>query len=267
MQIAMKSLGVFVVSMPGATQRRAHMQAELGKQGIGFTFFDALNGEQAQQALNAWGLAVAPGALSPGELGCAFSHISLWRQLLESSAQSMVVLEDDVFLGQGAARFLQGSDWLPDPASQQLIKIEKYQDAVLLGQPQGAALDGRRLHPLKSDHWGTAGYVLGREAARQLLALLAQQSLNQAIDHFMFDRYRQTAPQSVWQLNPAICIQEVVHAEKMGLGSDLAFARAQRMAAAKLPISRAARHLRLLSGAYWRAKFNKWRFRTELDYR
>ena len=266
MQIAMKSLGVFVVSMPGATQRRAHMQAELGKQGIDFTFFDALNGEQAQQALVKWGLQVAPGALSLGELGCALSHISLWRHLVASTASSMVVLEDDIFLGQGARRFLEAIDWLPHPASQQLIKIEKYQNAVLLGQAQGAALDGRRLHQLKSDHWGTAGYVLGREVAHQLLALLLQQRLSQAIDHFMFDLYRQAVPQSVWQLNPAICIQEVVHTKKTGLGSDLEFARAQRIAAAQLPISRAAHYLRLLRGAYWQAKFNKWRFHTELDY-
>lgn len=262
-----RSLGVFVVSMPDAQLRRAHMQQELGKQGIPFVFFDALDGGQAQLALLQYGLRFEADALTPGELGCAMSHITLWRRLLESGAETMVVLEDDIFLGRGAQRFLLDTSWMPEPASRQVLKLEKYQELVLLGRAH-SLVDGRRLHILRSDHWGSAGYVIGRGAAKSMLEHLAHRPLSQAIDHFIFDVFRQLEPNSVWQINPAICIQEVVHEQKNGLGSGLAMAREQRHTALQLgkPRLRWRRHLRLFRWRYWQAKIEKWRFREKIHF-
>jgi glycosyl transferase family 25 len=266
MKTAEDSLGVFVVSMPTALERRVHMQQELGQHGIAFTFFDALNGQQAEQALRDYGLRAEAGALSPGELGCALSHITLWLRLLASPAQVMTVLEDDVFLGRDAQIFLCRSDWLPTPPAQHLVKIEKYQEAVLLG-PAGAQIKGRSLHPLRSDHWGTVAYVLGRTAAQELLDALARAPLNQAIDHFMFEHFRELAPQSVWQLNPAVCIQEVIHGGEGMLGSSLVEEREARQEKEQSSkISFLEKQRRLFRFSYWKIKYEKLRYISTINF-
>lgn len=258
---SVNSLGVFVISLPAAYDRRAHMQQELSKQGISFSFFDALNGEQAQRFLSHSNLYIEKNALTLGEIGCASSHIALWQRLVKSPAETMVVLEDDIFLGQDARDFLLAVDWLPYPASAQLVKLEKYQDAVFLSRAK-KSVNGRGLHLLMSDHWGTAGYVIGREVAQQMLNCLAAQPLARPIDHFMFDTYREMFPQAVWQLNPAICIQDIVHQKKIGLGSDLAAAREQRQAVVKKAamddrINFWVKQARLLRPSYWQMKIRK----------
>jgi GR25 family glycosyltransferase involved in LPS biosynthesis len=45
--------------------------------------------------------------LTPGEVGCALSHIQLWRQLAESNDETMLILEDDCTFAhsKGRSRF------------------------------------------------------------------------------------------------------------------------------------------------------------------
>ena len=98
---------VFVISLSHAKARREHMSQELKEQDINFCFFDAINGYSAQEKINELGLSYLPSALSPGELGCAMSHISLWLKLIESQDEAMVVLEDDIFR-KGCRFFYKG---------------------------------------------------------------------------------------------------------------------------------------------------------------
>ena len=266
MKINMK---VFVISLSHAKARREHMSQELAKQDINFCFFDAISGYSAQEKINELGLSYLPSALSPGELGCAMSHISLWLKLIESQDEAMVVLEDDIFLGKDAAFFIKDCDWVVRPVADQLVKLEKYQDKILIGRAN-TQIKGRSLHPLLGDHWGTAGYLIGRGVALKMLAFLADHPLRQPIDHFMFDTYRQVYPRAVWQLNPAICIQEVVHQQKNGLGSDLAIEREARQAT-EILIDREVKSFwmkqaRLFTIDYWRYKLKKVFFLREIKF-
>lgn len=260
---------VFVVSLPRAAVRREHMRQELGKHNIKFSFFDALNGEQAKKCISDSSLSYLPEIFSPGELGCALSHISLWQQLVRSQDEVMVILEDDVFLGRDAARFLQNDDWIPRPIFNQLVKLEKFQNEILIGKAK-RQVGGRWLHPLLGDHWGTGGYLIGRSAAQKMLAYLAGHTLSRQIDHFMYDTYRQLEPKTVWQLNPAICIQEVVHQQKNGLGSGLDAEREERKVKEVLAKPEMKnfwqKQGRIFKTSYWRYKFKKAIFLKKISF-
>lgn len=104
--------------------------------------------------------------LVDGEKGCYASHILAWRQLLDSDAPALVVLEDDVVLDDAFAPVVQaiaalGDDW-------DMVK--------LMGRPSGEKI--RAARPLTPTHQliqyrrvpsFTAGYVVSRAGARKLL--------------------------------------------------------------------------------------------------
>ncbi len=93
---------VRVISLPGSPRRPA-MAAQLGGvPSLDWCFFDALRSLPPDISYDP---AAAHKAirrpLTPGELGCFGSHASMWRALLDSDAEAMVVLEDDLLVDPG----------------------------------------------------------------------------------------------------------------------------------------------------------------------
>ena len=94
---------IFIISLESATERRAFMRTQLERLGVEYTFVTAVNGRAADPALsNAWiddaqSAAVYGKPLTPGEKGCALSHILLWEKVAQNGANALI-LEDDVAL-------------------------------------------------------------------------------------------------------------------------------------------------------------------------
>ncbi|QJQ96539.1 MULTISPECIES: glycosyltransferase family 25 protein [Halomonadaceae] len=90
---------VFVISLPGS-QRREVIQRTLESIDLPFRFWDAVHGGKlsAEQIASVdtdytqreWGH-----GLSPGEIGCALSHITLYEHIRASAYEAAIVLEDD----------------------------------------------------------------------------------------------------------------------------------------------------------------------------
>jgi glycosyl transferase family 25 len=243
--------------MPGAQDRRLHIRDVLGAQEIPWVFFDALDAVQASAMAARMGLQIKDGALSPGELGCLMSHVCLWQQLVESTEQTMAIAEDDIFLGRDAKVFFTQHDWIPAPATQKIVKLEKHEDPVALGRRSWPA-HGRQLRLLRQDHWGTAAYVIGREAAAQLLVQLRSAPIARAVDHLIFDDFRLAAPRQVLQLLPAVAIQEKVLHDGIKLGNHIDAERVQHRAQfSSNAIPENKGFSRLLTLIYWRKKWRK----------
>ena len=81
-------LQAFVISVPGTRCRQAVQQRFAGKQP--FQFADGVNGVD---------MSPHP-TLAPGQLGCALSHVLLWRRLADSELPVMI-FEDDAVLCEG----------------------------------------------------------------------------------------------------------------------------------------------------------------------
>lgn len=105
-----------------------------------------------------------------GEIGCALSHRTIWRKLVESCESDencVAVFEDDVRMGSGIERALElaASKCNEDPLS-----------VVLLGNhtdmsKRGVAIRETDAYRLESAQWDicSEAYVIGREAARNLV--------------------------------------------------------------------------------------------------
>lgn len=66
-------------------------------------------------------------------------------------------------------------------------------------------LENAYLKILKAIHYGTAGYILSNNSAKQLIDFIKQTKIV-PIDHIMFESTLNTHI-NVYQINPAICIQ------------------------------------------------------------
>src|SRR5690606_16536821 len=90
---------IWVVSLADADQRRIEFAASVPATAPAYEFFDAhteLSPELVYE--NGASRATHGRTLRAGELGCYSSHFTLWRWLLESPYEQMVVIEDDVRL-------------------------------------------------------------------------------------------------------------------------------------------------------------------------
>lgn len=163
-------LPIFYINLAKDTERRERLQAQLSRQGLHGTRFEAVwwadLGEAEQQHLYSAELNQRQYHLPlvNGEKGCYASHLRLWQQLLASGAPAMVVLEDDVALQEGFASLLETISQRPQPWD--MVKLigrehETFRSRAPLA-PGVELVDYKRVPSL------TAGYVISREGAQKL---------------------------------------------------------------------------------------------------
>ncbi|WP_165349687.1 glycosyltransferase family 25 protein [Methylibium sp. Pch-M] len=166
---------VRVISMTTATARRAAFAAAADT-AMAWSFFDARRSPESPAAYDdRLALRRFGRPLKPGEIGCYASHFAVWRQFLDSGADQLVVLEDDVFV-----------DW---PAVEQLCRHDLAGHGIHV-------LKLFATHPLRSrmakykllsDHshllrlfghaFGTQAYVLTRRGAAALVLTCPQMTM------------------------------------------------------------------------------------------
>lgn len=217
-----------VISLKIAAARREHIVREFDKQNVGFEFFDALTPDLARPLAEKMQLNIQDGFLSPGELACFMSHVSIWQKMVDEHIPHLAIFEDDVYLGENADYFLLEEAWLqPD---WHIVKLEAFSRKIV-HELKGVDLGKqRRLFKLKGRHVGAAGYILSLNAAQYLIALLRQAEIKEPLDHLLFDPQYHTQGMSLYQMKPALCIQSYLYeqAQENQFGSMLENERVER---------------------------------------
>lgn len=170
-------LPAFVINLDRSPSRLASVTAELGRAGVAFTRFAATDGALADRGgaeVSPWGRHFATDSM----LGCALSHVRLWRHVRDAGLPAALIMEDDVLLAPRFATRLRAV----------LRQVPADYDVLLLGYFElGAAalagvvrsLTGRRPGPV-SDRvctpvWpaGFHCYVVSAQGARKLASARA----------------------------------------------------------------------------------------------
>lgn len=229
-----KILNVYVVSLGNADMRRAHIRKEFAKHDISFEFYDAVTpGEYLDNCIKQYLPNLASANLTGGEKACFMSHFLLWKKCAETDLDYICICEDDILLGENAGGFLNGSEWLDSRFARQLavVRLETFLHSVQLKKTNIQAFQGRCFPILKSNTYGTAGYILPHNTARYLLEwlpLLPAEQLN-AIDEILFSELMKQESVNVYQTDPGLCVQELqYHQENSILNSGLEADRAVR---------------------------------------
>ncbi len=193
----------YVINLDRQPARMARMAAQLG--GAAFERVPAVEGRNLSGPERRVGeVPVRAEELTRYELAVALSHNAAWQRLLASGAQHCCVLEDDVVLSPDFAEFAGNASWVPSDAS--IVKIEALSRRKLFLGPQKSEFGARALLPLLSTHLGAAGYIIGREAARILLDRTT--IISRPIDHILFEDILADRAFKIYQMVPALCVQE-----------------------------------------------------------
>ena len=226
-----------VISISTADKRRNHIIDQFGQKQIPFEFFDAFTPSDRLDAhLQRYLPNVkATSKLTAGEKGCLMSHFMLWKKCVDDNLAYISIFEDDILLGENAEQFLANDEWLKVRFNFQeifVLRLETFLMPVQLEhQQQILPFQERNMDILKSKHFGTAGYIISNGAARYLINLFENLAVDKvkAIDEIMFNEQVNVDLYQVYQLNPAICVQELqLNQEESLLASDLEQERKNR---------------------------------------
>lgn len=159
----------YVVSLKRATKRRQSIQFQLNQLGIDFTFFDAVDAKMRPELLtshSASHLCTLRGAA----LGCALSHLFIYKKIIESDDDIYLILEDDAVLPKGLATQLKELELFlknknNEPTVVQLTFVNEYFRRC------DFCITGHTLHVARNAI-GTVGYLLNKSAALKLYNFL-----------------------------------------------------------------------------------------------
>lgn len=166
----MKFPPVFVVNLETSTDRRKFISDQLDKLGIPFEIFPATNGRK----LTKWEISNYDSAgaikscgreMTPGEIGCSYSHLYIYKKMLDENIEQALILEDDVILCDELPEILSREPEFPEDWE---LMFLSHNNAV------SSVWDRKKLfgryHIVKFvEHpcW-TSGYILKKSGAEKL---------------------------------------------------------------------------------------------------
>lgn len=200
-------MNIQIISLATEFNRRAHMSAEMKKHNIfSYEFFDAISSADIKLTAEKLEIDLDKSELSNGEKGCLLSHISLWKKIIVENLDYLVILEDDIYLGQDADLFLSSSDWIPSGID--FIKFEKFSNHISVNKEPLDIKCNRQLFQLKKEHLGTAGYLINQSMAKQLLSYVESLSFFKPVDQLIFNDFIRSEIVPVYQMVPGLSIQD-----------------------------------------------------------
>ncbi|MBN9218244.1 MAG: glycosyltransferase family 25 protein [Mesorhizobium sp.] len=255
-----------VINLDRSPDRLVHMTAEFNRIGTAFERVVAVDGyshpELEQQPQHPM---YGARQLSSSEIACLHSHRACWSIISRGDAPHGAVFEDDVVFSANAGHLLSGSGWIPADAD--IVKLETYFRKTTIhrtGIPAGHGFSTFRLFKF---HPGTGGYIISRQAARDLLD--ATEKMNFTADDLVFNpAFSNLSSRTIYQLAPALCAQgQFVDSMAAGLPSLLDQERETKWASSGLATKRrrpVGERLRTETGRIleWVADFCKFRRRA-----
>lgn len=179
-------------------ERRENIRKNVKKIGIEPRFFDAIMATRMTED-ELEGKAIYDTFLSKGEIGCALSHLEIYRQLLDSDNKYVMVFEDDSLFTddctmerlEACCKFVEAQN---EATVLTLQPVERYMKCVQ---------ENSLLEIYSScKFWGAYAYIINRKAARNILDF--QTPIKFAIDEWV--EYYYLGLCKLYFTNPTISI-------------------------------------------------------------
>lgn len=187
----------FVVNLDKDVSKFRSVSRRLGEIGVRFERFPAVLGkdlstDELSASVNTFRIWCAIGRrLELGELGCALSHLGVYRKMISEDVEIACVLEDDVICDE---RF-----------PEQVVRTEHFLKCnsprvVLLSDRHHSNVGEWCVRPSAGD-WGTFAYMLNLSAARAILS--ANFPIQRPCDHW--HRWRLAGRIELYHAYPTVC--------------------------------------------------------------
>lgn len=192
-----------VINLDRSRDRLAHVSAEFARVGLAFERVVAIDARDRPD------LAEMPQRkkrlrMADTEIACLLSHKQCWSMIAAGDDAYGAIFEDDVVFADKAGPLLAGADWIPADAD--IVKLETFFNRTVISRKGVACGHGFSASRLHAVHIGAAGYILSRQAARDLIE--ATNEIAIPVDHLVFNpRFAASSGKVIYQLVPALCLQ------------------------------------------------------------
>jgi len=163
----------FIINLKESTDRRAYMIDEMKKTGLEYEFFDAVNGKDIPNIDEIYAKEISfkkiRKILTYGEIGCAMSHLLIYKKMIDENIEQALILEDDIIVSSDFKRICN-----------ELLKIKKKNYIILLGQSDTQVLKKiyreaiapkYALAKIFDSGYGAYGYIIDNAAARVMYSI------------------------------------------------------------------------------------------------
>lgn len=187
----------YLINLERDKARLERASAQLTHQGVTFERFPAVNGRElgedavkgARKKFRWWCALGRP--IRIGEIGCAYSHFAIYRQMIERGEQIACVLEDDIVLSDDFARRLGEAAGFVDCAKPQV---------VLFSNHTGRTDEADGISKIQGDRHAES-YLLTMKAAEALLK--ANTPMEAPCDYW--DRWVEKGCIELYHVSPPVC--------------------------------------------------------------
>lgn len=163
----------FVLNLKRSFDRRKYMQELLKDFPYPWEFFEAVDGREIKnlsevynekKAIHFYGK-----ALTRGEVGCALSHLGIYKKMIDENIDKALILEDDIILEK---YFLEELSVLDRKKLNNDILLIGQSDENIITKLWREKLDNNfALHRLANSGYGAYAYMIDMRAAEKLCAL------------------------------------------------------------------------------------------------
>lgn len=98
----------YVINLASQIKKKEHIISECKKLNLDFEIYNAINGaELSEEFINKNVLDYPNCYLTKGEIGCALSHINIYKEIVRNNLPYALILEDDAVLNPLLADFIK----------------------------------------------------------------------------------------------------------------------------------------------------------------
>jgi glycosyl transferase family 25 len=187
-----RMIPLFVINLERERSKKEAIGERLDRLGISHTFVKAVDGRELDERSSSKvyspdrAISIFKRELSRGEVGCALSHLLIYRKMIEEKIEKAVILEDDAVLCEDFPDILRHLDQLPEDCECLLFGYDAdIAKEILLYTSFWGARKFYGKYCLKrfvKVAFGTYGYMITLRGAKKLLERIGM--IDKPIDHY-----------------------------------------------------------------------------------
>ena len=171
---------IIIISLKRSQDRMERLKNILSN--IDYDIFNAIDGknDDITELKNKY---VIENTLNPGQTGCLLSHITLWKKLLESKNDKLVILEDDITVTSIFHKFVNANTELPENFDiiflGHCFEIQGEKTNIMFNEREHVELH-KSICPRC-----THGYIVSKSGAKKLLDYFENNKVDLPIDEML----------------------------------------------------------------------------------
>ena len=174
---------IYVINLEKNKDRLNFFMDNANKAKLNVKRFNAINGKEISKNSNIYKKYFKEESnLTPGQIGCALSHVKIWQDTIKNNYKNIIVFEDDAIIPLDFwNKFNNFYNNLPDNFDMLLISCCTCMGTYYNNSLVKAGSDG---------NWCSSGYVITNNYCKKILDRIKNKKIDDAIDSYIKTNYK-----------------------------------------------------------------------------